>query len=389
MTPVSNGLYAYLPIGLRVLNKLTNIVENEMENIGAQRVLLPALTPTNLWQKTERFDTNKTELFTVLDRHNRQYILSPTYEETICDLIKSSGYMSLKLPLKLYQISNKWRDEIKPRFGFLRSREFIMKDLYTFDATLDDANQSYETVCEAYSNIFKTLGIKFTKAIGDTGIIGGLKSHEYHYTCDNTDDIICTCSACQYAINKVMCKESKCPQCSNTLLEQSTAEVGHTFLLDTKYTEPLGAVYMQQKLKPLVMGCYGLGLSRILTVVAEKLRTEEGELRWPKSLAPYTLCIITPKSGSNEEGANQYLNQILEIVNQLNIETILDDRTKLTIGKRMKLARLVGYPYVIVLGKTAMMSPPTFEVHNINDSSSTELSLESIASYFEAENMKT
>ncbi|XP_076295671.1 prolyl-tRNA synthetase 2-like protein, mitochondrial isoform X1 [Lasioglossum baleicum] len=387
---VNNGMYAYLPLGLRVLDKLTNLVVNEMENVGAQKLMLPALTPTKLWKQTNRFDDNKTELFEVHDRHKKNYILSPTYEETICDLIASTGTLSPKiLPLKLYQISNKWRDEMKPRLGFFRSREFVMKDLYTFDASLDDAKKTYELICEAYDNIFKQIGISYVKAIGDTGSIGGLMSHEYHYKCEVGDDTICMCSSCQYAINKTVCKESHCPECNSTFLEQNTAEVGHAFLLDTKYTEPLKAqCHIQNKHVPSVMGCFGLGLSRILTVMAETLSTED-ELRWPKNLAPYTVCIIPPKAGSKEEIAAQYIDKIVEILNQLNIDAILDDRTYLTIGNRFKHSCLTGYPYIIVIGKTATNSPPTFEVHNINDSSKSDLSLEAIHGYFNAENIKS
>ncbi|XP_033324898.2 prolyl-tRNA synthetase 2-like protein, mitochondrial [Megalopta genalis] len=387
--PVSNGMYAYLPLGLRVLDKLTNLVDNEMENIGAQKLLLPALTATKLWKQTKRFDSNKTELFEVHDRHHKHYILNPTCEESICDLISSVGHFSPKiLPLRLYQISNKWRDEMKPRHGFFRSKEFVMKDLYTFDTTLDNADKTYETICEAYNNIFKLIGITFIKATGDTGTIGGLKSHEYHYKCKIGDDILCLCPACQQAINKTICKESRCDQCNNSFLEETTIEVGHAFLLDTLYTEPLKAKYhAEQKYVPLVMGCYGLGLSRILTIMAETLSTNN-ELRWPKNLAPYTVCVIPPKDGSKEESATQYVDKIFEILHQLNIDAILDDRTNLTIGARFKLSNYTGYPYIIVIGKTAMNSPPTFEIHNINDSTCSDLSLESIYSYFDAENIK-
>ncbi|XP_076650748.1 prolyl-tRNA synthetase 2-like protein, mitochondrial [Halictus rubicundus] len=386
---VSNGMYAYLPLGLRVLDKLTDLVDNEMEKIGAQKLLLPALTATKLWKQTNRFDDNKKELFEVHDRHKKNYILSPTYEETICDLIASTGTLSPKiLPLKLYQISNKWRDEMKPRHGFFRSREFVMKDLYTFDASLDNANTTYKLIGEAYDSIFKQIGISYVKAIGNTGSIGGLMSHEYHYKCEVGDDTVCICSSCQHAINKTVCKESHCPECNSTFLEQNTAEVGHAFLLDTKYTEPLKAhCHIQNKYVPSVMGCFGLGLSRILTVMAETLSTEN-ELRWPKNLAPYTVCIIPPKAGSKEEIAAQYVDKIVEILNQLNIDAILDDRTHLTIGYRFKESNLTGYPYIIIIGKSATKSPPTFEVHNINDSSKSDLSLEGMLSYFNAENIK-
>ncbi|XP_076758472.1 prolyl-tRNA synthetase 2-like protein, mitochondrial [Xylocopa sonorina] len=293
---VNTGMYAFLPLGLRVLNKLTKLVDNEMEKIGAQKVLLPALTAQHLWEKTDRYANNASELFKVKDRSHKHYILSPTYEETICTLLSTVGLLSSKaLPLKLYQISSKWRDEMKPKLGFLRSREFIMKDLYTFDLNINNAQETYESVCKAYDNIFKKIGITYTKAIGDPGSTGGTVTHEYHYTIDIGEDTICTCSSCQYAINKTVCKESHCPVCKTELHEKHSAEVGHTFLLDTKYTQPLNVVHkLNNESVPLVMGCFGLGLSRIFTVMSELLSTEE-VLRWPKHFAPYSVCIIPPK----------------------------------------------------------------------------------------------
>ncbi|KZC12434.1 putative proline--tRNA ligase, mitochondrial, partial [Dufourea novaeangliae] len=386
---INTGMYAILPMGLRVLNKLINLVDNEMERVGAQKIMLPALTATQLWKQTNRFDSAKDELFVLQDRHSKKYILSPTHEETICHLISSEGTMPSKLlPLRLYQISNKWRDEMKPRCGFLRSREFVMKDLYTFDATLDDAKKTYELICEAYDNIFKTIGIAYFKSIGDTGLIGGLMSHEYHYTSNIGEDIVCVCSACQYAINKAVCTESHCPKCRSTFLERHTAEVGHTFLLDKKYTKPMNAFYHSRNtIEPLVMGCFGLGLSRIFTVMSEILSTKD-ELRWPKNLAPYTVCIIPPKTGSKEETATQYVDQIVETLTHLNIDTVLDDRTELTIGNRFKQACITGYPYVIILGKTAVKSPPMIEIHNINDSTHSNITVESVQNYFEVNNVK-
>ncbi|KYN10660.1 putative prolyl-tRNA synthetase, mitochondrial [Trachymyrmex cornetzi] len=329
--PLSIGMYALLPLGLRVLNKLIDIVDKEMTNIGAQKILLPALTPAALWKKTDRYNSNNTELFTVTDRHKKEYILSPTHEEAVCDLISSAGQtvqISNKLlPLKLYQISSKWRDEMKPRLGFLRSREFIMKDLYTFDTSLDNARHTYDLVCESYNNIFRQI-------------------------------------------------------------ELFNDDVGHTFLLDTKYSQPLEAMFMEQnKPTPMVMGCFGLGLSRIITLVVEILSIND-EMRWPVKLAPYTVCIIPPKAGSKEESTSAYIEQLFEIFYKRNIDTILDDRLHYTIGKRLVFARRSGYPYIIVIGKAATQSIPLFEIHDVNNSTYHELSLDQMNDYFDNINVK-
>ncbi|KOX72739.1 putative proline--tRNA ligase, mitochondrial [Melipona quadrifasciata] len=383
---VTNGMYAFLPLGLRVINKLVALVDVEMEKIEAQKMLLPALTPTHLWKKTDRFKDNTNELFKVQDRSHRQYILSPTYEEAICSIISSVGTLSQKMfPLRLYQISTKWRDEIKPRLGFLRSREFIMKDLYTFDIDEEKAKETYASVSEAYENIFKKIGITYVKAIGNPGSIGGSITHEYHYLSDIGEDVVCRCSSCQYSINKTMHKESHCPDCKSTLKEQNSAEIGHTFLLNTKYTEPLdAAVRINNKPTPLVMGCFGLGLSRIFTVMVELLSTKT-ELRWPKNLAPYTVCIIAPKAGSKEENSSHYIKDIIDILTQLNMDIILDDRTYLTIGNRLMHARITGFPYVVIVGKSILQSPPLIEIHDINNSRNCKIPLDNLSGYFSKE----
>ncbi|XP_029158945.1 probable proline--tRNA ligase, mitochondrial isoform X1 [Nylanderia fulva] len=387
--PVSIGMYALLPLGMRILNKLINLVDKEMTNLGAEKILFPALTSTSLWKKTNRYNSNKAELFTVKDRHEKEYLLSPTYEEAICDLISSTGHISTKLlPLRLYQISSKWRDEMKPRLGFLRSREFIMKDLYTFDTNLDNAKYTYDLVCESYNNIFKQIGIKYEKVVGDVGTIGGLVSHEYHYVSNVGEDVILQCPSCYFSINQTISETTSCPKCKNELQQYNAAEIGHTFLLNTKYSQPLKAMFMEQhELKPLVMGCFGLGLSRILMLTVEILSTNN-EIRWPVKLAPYTVCIIPPKAGSKEENASNYVERLFEILCKHDIDVILDDRTNLTIGKRFVFARAVGYPYVIIVGKAATRSIPLFEVHDINNSVCNDLSLEQISHYFDSINLK-
>ncbi|KYM96362.1 putative prolyl-tRNA synthetase, mitochondrial [Cyphomyrmex costatus] len=383
--PVSIGMYAILPLGMRILNKLIDIVDKEMANIGAEKILLPALTPTKLWKKTDRYESNKTELFTVTDRHKKEYILSPTHEEAICDLISSAGqtvHIPTKLlPFKLYQISSKWRDEMKPRLGLLRSREFIMKDLYTFDTSLDNAQQTYDLVCESYNNIFRQIGIKYTKS--DMGTIGGLISHEYHYISDIGEDTILQCPSCQFSINQSISETKNCPKCKNELQSYTVAEVGHTFLLDTKYSKPLKALFIEQnKPTPMVMGCFGLGLTRIIMLAVEILSTNN-EIRWPIKLAPYTVCIIPPKTGSKEESTTVYVEQLFEIFYKRNIDAILDDRTNYTIGKRLVFARALGYPYIIVIGKAATQSIPLFEIHDVNNSTYRELSLDQMSNYFD------
>ncbi|KAK2588290.1 hypothetical protein KPH14_004310 [Odynerus spinipes] len=386
--PVNRGMHVLLPLGFRVLDKLTKLIDREMLNIGAQRILLPALTATKLWKKTGRYEPDNNELFKVTDRYEKEYVLSPTFEEGVCDVLSKLGPISSKiLPLKLYQISSKWRDEMKPRLGLLRSREFIMKDLYTFDANLDDATNTYNLVCEAYTKIFKQLGIEYIKAEGDAGSIGGSLSHEYHYLSKVGEDIVLACKSCNYYVNKNVHTQSECPHCNKSLLKHNAIEVGHTFLLDTKYSQPLKVLYKEQNVeKPLVMGCFGIGLSRIMAAAVEILSTNE-ELRWPSGLAPYTVTIIPPKSGSKEEAAVSYVETINEILCRLGIDAVVDDRTGLTIGKRVLYTRTVGCPYAIILGKS-VISKSMFELYDVYNDKYHAVTLEGISDYFMDRNSK-
>ncbi|XP_015177430.1 PREDICTED: probable proline--tRNA ligase, mitochondrial [Polistes dominula] len=380
--PVNKGMHVLLPLGYRILNKLSTIIDKEMTKIGAQRILLPALTSTKLFQKTNRYDSDKSELFTLKDRYNKEFVLGPTFEEAICNLIKNVGPLTPKmLPLKLYQISSKWRDEMRPRLGLLRSREFIMKDLYTFNLNMDDAKDTYNIVCEAYNNIFNQIGIEYIKAEGDTGTIGGCLSHEYHYLSNSGEDIVLSCQSCNYRVNKNISTQSECPHCNTELQAHNAIEVGHTFLLDTKYSKPFNAVYRDQNIEePLVMGCFGIGLSRIMAASAEILSTKE-EIKWPKCIAPFTVCIIPPKQGSKEESAASYIEPIYDILCKLGIDAILDDRTNLTIGKRLLYVRTTGYPYAIILGKT-VISKSVFELYDVYNDKYHEVTLESMTDYF-------
>ncbi|XP_066582400.1 probable proline--tRNA ligase, mitochondrial isoform X2 [Prorops nasuta] len=354
-----------------------------MKNIGAQKMLFPAFTKSTLWDTSNRYKESLGELFTVKDRHDKEYVLSPTYEEAICHLIADIGPLSKKeLPLLLYQISSKWRDELRPRGGFLRSREFIMKDLYSFDSSLKEAQNSYDLVCKAYDNFFKQIGINFIKVVGDTGETGGTLSHEYHYLSNIGDDTILICPSCKYSINERISKDNKCVKCKCCMTKNKAVEVGHTFLLEDKYSKLFKAHFKDGcESKPLVMGCYGIGLSRILTTVVEIMSNRE-EIRWPKSLSPYDICIIPPKEGSKEEPAAEYLNKICEILQQKNLDIILDDRINMTIGRRLVSAQINGYPYVIIIGRTAMQSPPSFEVINMNTKQQSILPLEQMDHYF-------
>lgn len=383
ISSTETGMFYFLPLGDRVVEKLEKLVNEEMKLIGAQKIRSPALTSTNLWEKTGRLEEAKSELFMLKDRHNKGYILGPTFEEAITNLIFHSGPLKRKnLPLRIYQISPKWRDEKKPRLGLLRSREFIMKDLYSFDLNSEDSKVTYDIVNEAYSKIFKTIDIPFVKVAADAGIIGGSLSHEYHFLSTIGEDEIQFCQSCEYYDDSISNSSSQCPKCNENFEKVSSVEVGHTFLLDTKYSKPLNATYIDSKNKPqyLHMGCYGLGLTRIIAAAVEILSADL-EIRWPLRLAPFTVCILPPKEGSKQEKMAQLSYDIYTRLQSSNIDVIVDDRTEMSIGKRFLDVRKFGYPFAIIVGKNSLDSVPTVEVHDVYNRTHVNLAHENVIEY--------
>jgi len=198
---LTSGIYTYLPAGLKSLKKVENIIREEMNRSGAIEILMPAVQPAELWQESGRWEYYGRELLRFKDRHNRDSCLGPTHEEVITDLVRKEIQSYKQMPINLYQIQNKFRDEIRPRFGMMRCREFLMKDAYSFDADEEMANKSYELMYEAYSNIFQRCGLRFRAVEADTGSIGGSFSHEFMVLADTGEDQIVNCLGCDYAAN--------------------------------------------------------------------------------------------------------------------------------------------------------------------------------------------
>ncbi|KAG5873365.1 hypothetical protein JTB14_022968 [Gonioctena quinquepunctata] len=369
----SPGCFHFLPLGLKSLNKLIKIVDEEMFSICGQKVLFPGLTNNKLWQSSGRLDGATAELFQLKDRHNQQYILSPTHEEAASDLLSSLAPISYKhFPLRLYQISSKFRDEMKPRFGLMRGREFLMKDMYTFDIDVDSAKKTYEEVCESYNRIFDRIGLEYVKVLGTSGNMGGTLSHEYQFKAPIGEDNILSCANCNYSANVEVCGDQNCPNCKEEshITLHNGIEVGHTFFLGDKYSKPLKAHYISKHIKQevLQMGSYGLGLSRILAASIEVLSSDT-EMKWPDVLAPYNVIILPPKVGSKEESQTKDTAELLytkleEIIPDFKGNVLLDDRSSLTIGRRFIDAKRVGYHYIIVINNKAADTPPLYELND-------------------------
>ncbi|RVE73533.1 hypothetical protein OJAV_G00032320 [Oryzias javanicus] len=369
--PFNPGCYFYLPATVRSMEKLVRVIDQEMQGIGGQKLDMPSLCSADLWRTSERWDLMGKELLRLKDRHGADYCLGPTHEEAVTTLVAHQATLSYRqLPLLLYQITRKFRDEPKPKFGLLRGREFYMKDMYSFDVSEEAARQTYGTVCQAYIQLFTRLGLRCVQVQADTGNIGGTLSHEFQLPTDVGEDRLLLCENCSFSANVETLPSSTthCPQCkTGALVESKGIEVGHTFYLGKKYSSVFKATFSNPQNKPSVteMGCYGLGVSRILAAAIEVLSTDE-QIRWPSLIAPYQICVLPPKKGSKVEEAavlaEELVDSLGEVLPRLRGEIVLDDRTQMTIGKRLKDAGRLGYPYVIVVGEAALQKPPTFEV---------------------------
>ncbi|KAG7513246.1 hypothetical protein JOB18_002690 [Solea senegalensis] len=369
--PSNPGCYYYLPATVRSMEKLVRVIDQEMQAIGGQKLDMPSLCSADLWKTSERWDLMGKELFRLKDRHEGDYCLGPTHEEAVTTLVAHQATLSYRqLPLLLYQITRKFRDEPKPKFGLLRGREFYMKDMYSFDVSEEAAYETYESVCQAYTRLFARLGLHCVQVQADTGNIGGTLSHEFQLPADIGEDRLLVCGNCSFSANveTVSSEITDCPHCkTGTLVESKGIEVGHTFYLGKKYSQIFNASFSNAQNKPCVaeMGCYGLGVTRILAAALEVMSTEEG-IRWPGLLAPYQVCVLPPKKGSKVDGvaalADDLVHTLEKAVPCLRGEVVLDDRTQMTVGKRLKDANILGYPYVIVVGKGALEGTPRFEM---------------------------
>ncbi|KAM7409741.1 hypothetical protein PAMA_001300 [Pampus argenteus] len=369
--PSNPGCYYYLPATVRSMEKLVRVIDQEMQGIGGQKLDMPSLCSADLWKTSERWDLMGKELFRMKDRHGADYCLGPTHEEAVTTLVAHQSTLSYRqLPLLLYQITRKFRDEPKPKFGLLRGREFYMKDMYSFDVSEEAAYQTYESVCQAYTKVFTRLGLRCVQVQADTGNIGGTLSHEFQLPADIGEDRLLVCGNCSFSANveTMSSDRTDCPECkTGTLVESKGIEVGHTFYLGKKYSHVFKATFSNAQNESSIaeMGCYGLGVTRILAAAIEVMSTEDA-IRWPSLLAPYQVCVLPPKKGSKADEAaglaEELVHTLGETLPHLRGEVVFDDRIQMTIGKRLKDASRLGYPYVVVVGQGALEDIAKFEV---------------------------
>ena len=342
------GIYTLLPLGLRVLNKVERIVREEMNRVGAQELLMPMVQPAELWQETGRWQQYGKELLRLKDRHDRDFCLGPTHEEVITDLVRREVRSYRQLPVTLYQIQMKFRDEIRPRFGVMRGREFLMKDAYSFDLDEVGARGSYERMKEAYHRIFQRCGLRFKPVEADSGMIGGSYSQEFMVLAETGEDSIKACSNCDYAANVEKQPGERCPRCQSALETHRGIEVGHIFMLGTKYSAAMKATVLdpQGREQPMIMGCYGIGVSRTVAAAIEQRHDDKG-ISWPAALAPFQVhvVVLNPNDPSSREAGER----LSAAAASLGYEVLIDDRDERA-GIKFNDADLIGAPVQVIIG---------------------------------------
>ncbi len=499
---VAAGIYTLLPLGTLVMGKVEDIVRVEMRGAGAEEVVMPMVVPSELWKESGRWDEYGKELLRIKDRHERDFCLGPTHEEVITDMVKRDVKSYKALPLNLFQIQSKFRDEIRPRFGLMRGREFVMKDAYSFHADMESAEAEYRNMHSTYERIFERMGLVFRAVEADTGNIGGSFSHEFMVMADTGEDAVACCTGCDYAANteradiNVEVKEpvgvakgvldieevatpnvksidevseflkispqtliktiiydtdkgpaavlisgareinplkvkkaldatwaeladdakvedatgapvgfagpvglkipiiadfsvctiageagavtgankknthirnvfptrdfkaeyydlalveegDKCPKCNANMEIKRGIEVGHIFMLGTKYSEAMGCVFLDEngKEKPMIMGCYGIGIGRSAAAAIEQNHDEAG-IRWPKPLAPYMVSVVPVNM--KDEAVVQAAEDIYKSLIDKGIEVLIDDRDERA-GVKFKDSELIGIPFRITV----------------------------------------
>ncbi|MBI4091650.1 MAG: hypothetical protein HY427_00360 [Candidatus Levybacteria bacterium] len=343
------GVYNYLPLGLRVLNKISNIVREEMDKTGAQEVLLSALQNKANWEKTGRWDSFDA-LYKVKSRQATEYALGPTHEEVLVPLVRQFVSSYRDLPLYLYQIQVKFRDEARAKSGVLRSREFLMKDLYSFNRDEQDFDKYYDRVINAYKNIFKKSGVEAVLTEASGGEFSKF-SHEFQVLTENGEDEIIYCPGGDFSQNVEIARVKEGKQCDlghGPLKKSKSIEVGNIFPLKTRFSDAFGLTYKGQdgKQKPVIMGCYGLGISRLMGAIVEVHNDEKGII-WPKEVAPFDVHLVHIE----DPGTESWAKGAYEKLTYAGIDALWDDRENVSAGEKFADADLIGIPVRLVISK--------------------------------------
>jgi prolyl-tRNA synthetase len=376
----SAGIYSWLPLGLRVLRKIEEIVREEQNRAGAIELLMPTIQPADLWRESGRYDDYGKEMLRIKDRQGRDMLFGPTNEEMITEIFRASVRSYKDLPLNLYHIQWKFRDEVRPRFGVMRGREFLMKDAYSFDVDEAGARASYNRMFVSYLRTFERLGLKAIPMRADTGPIGGDMSHEFHILADTGEsEVFCHSDypdmavpdanvdfrddgalaaivnqwTTPYAATEDMHDEKEwdlVPEASR--ISARGIEAGHIFYFGTKYSEAMGARVMTPDgaETPVHMGSYGIGPSRLVAAIIEASHDDNGII-WPKSVTPFDVGIINMKPGDNDcdEACEKLYAQLQSGEGSPGLDVLYDDRDQRA-GAKFAGMDLIGLPTQVVVG---------------------------------------
>ena len=372
----SAGIYSWLPLGKRVLDKIENIVREEQNRAGALEILMPTIQPAELWQESGRYDDYGAEMLRIVDRHDRNMLYGPTNEEQITDIFRTHVRSYKALPLNMYHIQWKFRDEVRPRFGIMRGREFLMKDAYSFDLDADKARAAYNRMFVSYLKTFARMGLTAIPMEADTGPIGGDMSHEFIILAEtgesgvyfhkdwmniNLDADIDYNADLQPFVDKFtslyaraddMHDPENCPVAADELMSLRGIEIGHIFYFGTKYSQAMGATVSGPDGTPVAvhMGSYGIGVSRLVGGIIEASHDDKGII-WPDAVAPFCVAIVNLKPG--DDICDAEAERLYQQFDNAGLEPLLDDRNDRP-GAKMASMDLIGIPWQIIVGPRGM-----------------------------------
>ncbi|MBI2033767.1 MAG: hypothetical protein HYT13_01575 [Candidatus Liptonbacteria bacterium] len=338
---VSAGVYSFLPLGLRVMRKIETIIREEMNALGGMEILMPALHPKENWETTGRWKTFDV-LYKIKSREGKEFALGPTHEEIVVPLVAKFVNSYKDLPVYLYQIQDKFRDELRAKSGLLRGREFLMKDLYSFHTSEGDLDSFYEKMKKVYTKLFSRAGLK-TRIVKSSGGTFSKYSHEFQVLTPVGEDAVFYCEKCDFAENKEIAevKEGdKCPNCAGKIRVSQGIEVGNIFKLGTKFSKDFELLYKDEKGKEnhISIGCYGIGLSRLMGAIVEIFHDEQGII-WPETVAPFAAHLIELGEGKSKK--------LYHDLQKAGIDVLYDDRN-ISHGEKLTEADLIGIPLRLV-----------------------------------------
>lgn len=388
ISQTASGIYCWLPLAVRVMEKITKIICEEQDRIGAQKVYFTTIQPADLWIESGRYDAYGKEMLRIKDRKEGDFLYSPTNEEQATDVFRKYVKSYRGMPVMLYQIHWKFRDEIRPRFGVMRGREFLMKDGYSFDINFEGAKETYQKIFRSYVRTFRRLGLTAIPVQADPGAIGGNMSHEFQVLAETgestiySDKRLFTASdeelMTTFAVTDEKYNPKECPIAESDLIVSKGIEVGHIFYFGQKYSKPMNAFVLNENGEKIYpeMGSYGIGVSRLIGAIIEASHDGHGII-WPEPVAPFDITILNlhTKNGKCLETARR----IYEALSSCK-EVLYDDRN-ITVGEKLADADLIGIPYQIIIGQKKIENA-LVELKNRRTGEITEMSIEQAIARF-------